>query len=319
MRADRLIALLMLLQSRGRLTAEALSAELEVSVRTIYRDLEALSTAGIPVYAERGVGGGCALLEDYRANLASLTEAEARSLFILSVPEPLAALGMGQTLKSAYLKLAAALPGLRRSQELGRARVHLDWSGWRSSPVAPHLMTAYQAAAENRCLNIRYSLANGMLIDQLVEPYGVVAKAGTWYLVYAAKGKLSWLRLSDLREAEIKDQAFSPPVEFDLAAYWQVACAEVEREARAYRVLVRADPAVVPVLTGQPEAAIAGLLPSGQAWQEVALYFDSFEAARERLLALGRAVEIVAPEPLRRSVLDFAAQICDFYNQLNQI
>ena len=147
MRADRLLSILMLLQARGKMSAQALADELEVSVRTIYRDLDALSAAGVPVYAERGPGGGCLLLDSYRTTLTGLTRDEVRALFALSIPSALSELGIDDEARTALYKLSAALPASRRPDEAGsRQRVHLDPEGW-SDPKAPapHLQRIYQA------------------------------------------------------------------------------------------------------------------------------------------------------------------------------
>ncbi len=313
MRADRLISLLMILQARGRVTAEILAAELEVSVRTIYRDLDALSAAGIPVYAERGVGGGCALVEEYRASLSALTETEVRSLFLLSTPEPLVALGMGQTLKAAYHKLTAAFPDLQSGQGKAQPRVYLDWAGWRTRRAAPHLLLVYQAVRENRRLFILYTLANRMRVQQTVEPYGLVAKAGAWYLIFRANGKMDWRQVTGLEEAHLSGETFELPPDFSLEAFWKGACARIEQEAPVYRVRARVDPAVVPYLSTLPAVSISIVVPGEPDWPEVELEFESIYAARQHILGLGRAIEVLAPEPLRRSVIDFAGQIVSLY------
>ena len=150
MRADRLLSILLLLQARGRMTAHQLAQELEVSVRTIYRDIDALSTAGVPVYAERGPGGGCELIDSYRTSLTGLNKDEVHALFMLSIPAPLDELGVSQELKTALRKLAAALPAARRQdEERVRQRITLDWTGWNqpADPV-PHLQTIQQAVGE---------------------------------------------------------------------------------------------------------------------------------------------------------------------------
>ena len=313
MRADRLISLLMILQARGRVAAEDLAAELEVSVRTIYRDLDALSAAGIPVYAERGVGGGCALVEEYRAGLSALTEAEVRSLFLLSTPEPLVALGMGQTLKTAYHKLTAAFPGLQVGQGQAPPRVFLDWAGWRHHLAAPHLPLVYRAVCENRRLVIQYTLLNRMPVQQTVDPFGLVAKAGAWYLIFRVNGKMDWRLVTGLEDVRLSGESFTLPPGFDLEAFWKSACARVEQEALAYRVRVRADPAVIPYLSAQSSLSITRRLSVDSGWLELELDFESFHEARQQILGLGRAIEVLAPEPLRCSVVDFAEQIIGLY------
>jgi len=191
MRADRLLSLMMLLQIRGRMTARDLASELEVSERTIYRDIDALSGAGIPVYGEPGPEGGYALLDDYRTNLTGLTETEVRALFMLSIPTPLADLGESQNLKSALLKLSAALPATRRQdEELVRQRILIDSTWWnQSNQRVPYIQAIHQAIWQDRKLHIGYQLFFQIPIEQVVDPYSLVAKAGIWFLVWASKKK----------------------------------------------------------------------------------------------------------------------------------
>ena len=330
MRADRLLSLLMLLQSRRRMTAGELARELEVSARTIYRDLDALSAAGVPVYAERGPGGGCALLDSYRTTLTGLTQDEVRALFMLSVPAPLAELGVDQELKQALLKLSAALPATRRhDEERARQRIHLDSSGWfETREPVPHLQTLQRAIWGDRKLHLAYRLRFGAQAEWLVAPYGLVAKANVWYLVCAREGHLRVYRVSQVVEASISEEAFERPADFDLAAFWQAWCAEVEENRPYYPVVVRVAADLVPWLPqyfGEPireEVARArsrlalGAEPSSPdaaSWLTVTLPFESLYEARERLLGFGGAVEIVAPEALRKSVADFARQIVSVY------
>jgi predicted DNA-binding transcriptional regulator YafY len=234
MRADRLLSILMLLQARGKLTAEQLAAELEVSVRTIYRDLDALSAAGVPVYAERGPGGGCALLDSYRTTLTGLTQDEVRALFMLSIPAPLAELGVGQELRAALFKLAAALPASRRGdEERVRRRIHLDSVAWfQTNEPVPYLHTIQRAVWDDRRLDLVYRLPFDARGQWRVEPYGLVAKASTWYLVCTHGGHIRALRVSHVLDARLVDEPFQRPADFDLAAFWRAWCAGPGRAAR---------------------------------------------------------------------------------------
>jgi predicted DNA-binding transcriptional regulator YafY len=187
MRADRLIALVLLLQARRRITAPDLAARLEVSVRTIYRDLDALSAAGVPVYAARGTGGGVSLPDGYRLDLTALHRDEASALFLSAVPGPLTDLGAGQVLEAALRKLSAALPaGARHEAERARQRLHLDpaeW--WQTHEPVPHLRLVQEGVWQERRLRLTYRRRDGSTATRVVEPYGLVAKAGVWYLVAA--------------------------------------------------------------------------------------------------------------------------------------
>ena len=323
MRADRLLSLLMLLQARGRTTAEKLAQELEVSVRTIYRDIDALSAAGIPVYAERGPGGGCELIDSYRTSLTGLTREEVRALFMLSIPAPLDELGVSQELRGALLKLAAALPAAHRhDEERVRQRIHLDWAGWfQPQEPVPHLQTMQRAVWEDHGLHLAYRLQVGAYVEQvehLVAPYGLVAKAGVWYLVYARDGQVRVHRVSRVLDARITGARFERPANFDLAAFWRAWCAEHEENRPYYPVIVRVAPDLVPVLPqyfgDRIRAAIAGAgPPDGEGWITLTLPFETLEGARERILGFGRAVEVLEPKALRRTVVDFAAQIVALY------
>jgi predicted DNA-binding transcriptional regulator YafY len=328
MRADRLLSLLLILQTRGRQTAGALAAELEVSVRTVYRDLDALSAAGVPVYAERGPGGGCALLDSYRTTLTGLTDAEIRALFVMTVPAALAQLGLGAELKGALLKLSAALPAERRRDEAWvRQRIYLDWSGAaQAEEPVPHLPTLQQAVWQDRRLWLAYRAWAGPQLarfERLVDPYGLVAHLGAWHLVCDAGGRLRVYRVSALLEARLAGESFARPPDFDLAAFWAGwrAARDASQNRSRYFATVRVSPALVPYLSlalgpaapGPAELEAAPCDPSG--WRTLSLPFDSLEAARERLLGLGAAVEVLAPAALRLGVADYAAQIAALYTK----
>ncbi len=250
MRADRLISILMLLQARGRVTARFLARELEVSERTVYRDLDALSAAGVPVYAERGPGGGCALVEGYRTTLTGLTQEETRALFMLAVPAPLAELGVSQSLRAALQKLAAALPAAHRDEEERvRKRIHLDPEGWpdHEEPV-PHLHTAQRAVWLDRRLYLTYRLPFRTAVEWLLDPYGLVAKAGAWHLVAAREGHMRVLRMSQVTSARLSEETFVRPAGFDLAGYWRVWCADAEKNRPRFLVQARVTPELAPAL-----------------------------------------------------------------------
>lgn len=320
MRADRLLSILLLLQARGRTTATRLAEELEVSVRTIYRDLDALSAAGVPVYAERGPGGGCALMDDYRTTLTGLRPDEVRALFMLSIPAPLAELGIGGELKAALLKLSAALPASRRNDEFqARQRFHLDPAGWsEGAEPAPHLRTLHQAVWEDRILQLTYRLPFEAQARWQVEPYGLVAKASAWHLVCCRAGHMRVLQASRVVHACFVDGTFVRPPSFDLAAFWQDWCAWVAENQAKYQATIRVAPQLAPWLPyyfgDQIRDAIdrAGE-PDLEGWIRLTLPFESLEQARGRLLALGGAVEVLAPRGLRASVADYAAQAAARY------
>jgi len=318
MRADRLLSIMMLLQSRGKLTAQALAVELEVSERTIYRDVEALSMAGVPVYSESGPGGGIGLLESYRTTLTGLTDAEAAAIFLLSIPAPLEEVGLSADLRSALRKLAAALPASQRAVQATHRYLHIDASGWRAGGEAtPHLAALHTAVAQAQPVQISYRRLSGAEIVVAVEPYGLVAKAGVWHLVYARSGHLHVIALAAVAAVQPLPGSFTRPPEFDLARFWAEWCARSERSRSIYRAVVRVAPALRRDLAHHfgdaVAAAAADAACDDRGWVTLTLAFDSFEAARAQLLACGGAVEVLDPLPLRRSLADFAAQVISLY------
>ena len=313
MRADRLISLLMLLQIRNGITARQLAGELEVSERTIYRDLTALSAAGIPVYTQSGPGGGCFLVEDYRTNLTGMNSEQVRALFMLSVPAPLDQLGFSQDLKAAMLKLSAALPSKHRDEEeQTRQRLFLDWGfdASQDEPV-PHLKTIQQAVWGDRLLRLHYrSLFSPWieLLEQVASPYGLVAWAGNWYLVCSWDGMGHVIRLSLIEAVEILPEKFSRDPDFELSRFWLDWRRHYEADRPTYPVRARVAPQMVPFLRRLQAGS-----PDEQGWVTGILSFETFEIARARILSYGGAVQVLEPEALRCSVLDFARQIVARY------
>lgn len=245
MRADRLLQMLLLLQNRGRMTAPELAAELEVSVRTVYRDAEALAASGVPVLAERGPEGGYRLMEGYRTRLTGLTEEEADSLWLAGMPAAAAELGLGAELATAQLKLRAALPA-RLAERTRRVseRFHLDAPAWfRDADPVPYLGRVAEAVWEQRTLRVHYRRWRGEVHREL-RPLGLVLKGGIWYLVARseegrsedgragspAEGARTY-RVSRLLSVEVPGERFERPADFDLARYW----AGVSRRLEAAR------------------------------------------------------------------------------------
>lgn len=320
MRADRLISILMLLQTRGRLTAQELAERLEVSERTIYRDLDALSAAGVPVYAERGPGGGCALLDSYRTNLTGLTEDELRALFMLSVPAPLADLGVTKTLEGAQLKLSAALSaGRRESIEQVRQRIYLDSAAWfQPREAVPYLEVVQSGVWQNQRLSMTYRRSDGNWIKRLLDPYGLVAKAGTWYVVGAMSGYPRVYRVSRIQGAHLTGSTFRRPDDFDLAGFWQAWVERVERSRVGCPVTLRIAPQLVPTLAqvfgdGVLQQVDQAGPPDDHGWLTLSLIFESVEEAQVRILGFGNLAEVLTPTDLRRSIVAMATRVLTFY------
>ena len=320
MRADRLLSIVMLLQARGKMTAKALSEELEVSERTIYRDMTALSTAGVPVYCERGPGGGCALVESYRTDLTGLSSDETRALFMLSIPAPLVELGVDQELKKALLKLTAALPDRGRLEsEKTRQRIHLD-SKWWNQPNEPAraLYVTQQALWQDRKLNISYRTLMDNLVLREVMPLGLVAKASVWYLVWWDESRIDALKVSDIESAELTQEKFVRPQGFDLAAFWEKWCVEYETIRPVYPIRVCVSPQLARYFPQRYGKELASIIEESLAqhpyrWIELELTFEHFFEARDHALSWGGGAEVIAPTALRESVLDHARQILGGY------
>jgi predicted DNA-binding transcriptional regulator YafY len=320
-----LLSILLTLSVRGRISAAELAEQLEVSPRTIYRDVEALSAAGVPVYATRGRAGGFALLDGYRTRLTGMTADEADALFLTGLPGAAADLGLGSVLAATQLKLLAALPPeLRERAARIRDTFYLDAPGWlRENDAPPFLATVAEAAWLRRRVDVRYERANRAVVDRVLEPLGLVLKAGTWYLVArpaedaqpavdaqpAADGHRGprTYRVSRVHAAALRADGFERPAGFDLEAFW----AEYQRgyERRVYRetATIRLSPA------GQQLLFLVGTIPARRAraaqsepdadgWVSTELPIESVQHATHALLQLGPEVEVLAPAELRESI-----------------
>jgi len=318
MRADRLLSVLMFLQNRGRTTTDRLAEELEVSRRTIIRDLYALRVAGFPVYTERGPHGGVYLHEDFRMRLTDLTQGELTALFTFSVPAPLADLGMGDTAKGAMLKLAAALPQARQEVERDvRSRLYLDPNPWRASrETVPTLSILRQATWEDRWLRATLLRVRQIPIEHEIAPYGLVAKGRAWYVVWRRRdGELRVDLASNILEAELMEERFERPEGFDLEAFWTAWAAAYEANRRYFPATVRVVAEALPELEHALGRHIRRTADAeqGSSVVDVEMAFDGFEHARAALLGYGGAVEVIEPDALRRSVADFAQRIVETY------
>lgn len=314
---------MLLLQSRGRLPARQLADTLEVSERTIYRDVEALSTAGVPVYAERGPGGGISLVESYRTTLTGLTRDEVQALFLVTIPTALDQLGVGQDLKNALLKLSASLPvTLREGQQRVRQRIYLDSSPWsRSEESLPCLPVIQQAIWNDQRLRLRYRMPFSAESEGIAETYGLVAKANVWHLVFALGGRLRVLPVSDILAAEPLAEHFIRPPDLDLELFWEEWLKKNESDRPVYKTIIRAEPELIPELKRRYGNQIAEQTPGSESddrgWLTLELNFDHFFTARERLLGFGGSVEVLEPLQLRLSMADFGRQIAGRYREEN--
>jgi predicted DNA-binding transcriptional regulator YafY len=312
MRASRLVTVLLLLQTRGQMTAAELARELEVSERTIHRDVDALSAAGVPIYAERGPHGGVRLVDGYRTRLTGMTADEAEALFLSGLPGPAAELGLGTVMTAARLKVLAALPPeLRVRASRLVERFYLDAAAWfRLDEPVPHLPTLAEAVWEGRKVQITYDRGDES-VPRLLEPLGLVLKAGTWYVVARREDEVRTYRVARMRSAELLEDRFERPADFDLPAYWIESSAAYEREVPRLEVLVRVDPAHLGELAdyvGESSVATAERLdeadPDG--WTRLRMRINYPEDAPGRLLGMGSHLEVIGPIAVREQVVSLA-------------
>jgi predicted DNA-binding transcriptional regulator YafY len=307
MRSERLLALLFTLQSRRRATVAELAGALGVSERTMHRDLSALQAAGVPLWSEPGRGGGVRLVEGWRTRMDGLTSREAAALLTLDPGEALAQLGLGGAVTAAHAKLDATLPTPLREQARRMAqRVHLDAPEWfHRDEQAEHLTAVARAVWEQRRTRIDYRRAD-RTVRRVVDPLGLVLKAGVWYLVARVDEAVRTYRVGRITAAEDTGQTFTRPQDFDLAAWWRESAVGFERAVRRTEVRVRLTPHGVHLLAKllDPEMALAALADAGpadeQGGREVTLALEKPEIAAHQLLGLGAEVEILEPDEVRR-------------------
>jgi predicted DNA-binding transcriptional regulator YafY len=332
-RADRLVSLVLLLQARGQVTARDLASELEVSVRTVYRDLAALSAAGVPVFADPGPGGGCRLLEDYRFPLRSLHPDEAEALLILGVPDALRDLGLDGAVAAAHrqIRVTAQIDGAPASAEAsavaGGPLVHLDMPRWFTGHErVPHLRELATAVRRRRRVRLRYARPGDRPAPppgpapRAVDPLGLVNKAGTWYLVaVTASERVTVFRVGNVTDVRLLDEAASRPPGFDLAAFWERWSQEFQASRPRLPVRIRAAPsalAAFPEVFGDAvrEALSAAPPPDEDGWRELTLSFEHELAAAHRLAGFGGQVEVLSPAAVREHLLAAAREIVARYD-----
>ena len=317
MRASRLLTLQMLLETRGRMSAQALADVLEISVRRLYRDVDQLSAAGVPIYAERGRSGGFALLPGWKTTLTGLTPAEAQAVFLSGLPGPAHQLGLGSDVEGARLKLLAALPAAWRDDaQRVSARLHLDPVDWyRESDPTPHLATAAAAVWGGHQMAMRYESWSGT-VQRTVSPLGLVLKAGVWYLVAlpavaensAAVG-LRTYRVSNILAATALATAVRRPARFDLAGYWAQSIQRFESGIYTGEAALLATPAGLKglrLLSSAVARAVASAPPSRRKDGRVAVTIpiESVDHACGQLMRLSPQVEVLRPAALRRALVE---------------
>jgi predicted DNA-binding transcriptional regulator YafY len=314
MRADRLLAIMLLLQRGGRITASDLAKRLEVSVRTIYRDLEALGAAGVPVYAEPGRNGGIRILESYTTDLGGLSLADAELVPLLGLSDAFAGIALGSSLRRTETKLLMALPDDQRVRaEQARRRIHVDLSRWwdHAEPL-PHLPTLVEAVFGGKRLSIRYKRGeDASVVDRTIDPLGLVVQGGTWYLVgRTAAGEQGRIyRVSRIEDAEALAETAEADEEFDLVAFWLERKEDFHMTRSGYQVTVRAKPWALRNLRYE----YTGAVPAGEDWVTAELSFGTRGMAFERLLGLGAGIEVVDPDDLRTGIADAIGRMSELY------
>ena len=303
MRASRLVSFLLVLQTRGQLTAEELADRLEVSERTVQRDAQALAAAGVPIISVRGPAGGYRLERGYRTKLTGLDATEAEALFV----GPAAELGLGRELAAARLKLLASLPE-ELQDRAGRAAqlFHVDMRGWfREEDRVPHLPAIAGALWRGRRVDIRYR-EGATVVARRLDPLGLILKAGVWYLLARRRGEERVYRVSRIVSAKEREDAAVRAPDFDLATAWASRSEAFERGRPQVDVTVRVPRSQVRYLRGARVVA-------DDDRPTVVARFEGLDHAFRALLAYGPEAEVLAPEELRSRIARAAAETASLY------
>lgn len=318
MRAARLISILLLMQNNGKMTSKELAEKLEVSERTIVRDMESLSEARIPVYAERGVHGGWILSEGYRTNLTGMHANELVSVIVGSSSALLGDLGIEKHYEAAVQKLLAATPSeVSKGAALVRQKIHIDGAGWHQmQETLPYLSVVQEAVWEERVLRLRYPREDG-IAERIVHPLGLVAKRNVWYLIAEVSGEKRTYRISRLLDAVMLEEQFERPNGFDLAEYWEQSMGEFKQRLPQYPAMIRLEEAVLIRLSKERYVKIIESSASQKMnWLDARVEFQSMESAYEIVLSFGSRIEVIEPAELRHRVMAEAKAIHSLYGDL---
>lgn len=317
MRASRLLSILMILQARGRVTAEAMAAEFEVSVRTVYRDVDELSASGVPVQADRGPGGGFKLREGYRTQLTGLNPDEADALPLTGLPGPAGDLGFGTPMASAERKILAALPPSHAERaSLTRRRVLLDPLDWYRRVERPRYLRGVARALWNQApIRVTYESWRGST-NKILEPFGLVIKGGVWYLVARWKGILGTYRVGQITQMRTLEGRFEVPPRFHLARHWFAELKRFEKELARGRATIRVSPAAmsrIERLGADAADAVRAGKPDRQGRRSALIPIEGIEHAAIELLGLGPHVEVLGPADLVKRVKALADEVFQLY------
>jgi predicted DNA-binding transcriptional regulator YafY len=321
MRSSRLLSILLLLQTRRQLTARELADELEVSLRTIYRDVEALAAAGVPVYADQGRAGGYRLVEGYRTKLTGLTEQEAAALFLVGMPGAAAALGLTAETSAAELKLLAALaPDQRDRAGRLKNRFHLDLPAWyQDAEDSAHLAAVADAVLHDRRIKVLYRRwEEPREVERLLEPHGLVLKNGSWYVVAATPRGLRTYRVSNILELTPTEDTFERDPDFNLTRFWQNHLEGFDRirytDEAVVRVSARLAARMYDVSFPTLVKAVAAAEPEADGSVVVAIPIESVANAAASLSRFGAEVEVLAPAELRAELAGLGRALHDLYS-----
>jgi predicted DNA-binding transcriptional regulator YafY len=318
-RASRLLSILITLQLHGRVSARALAERFEVSRRTIFRDVDELSAAGVPIYAERGAAGGFALLDGWRTQLTGMTPGEAEALAFTGLPATAADLGLSADAAAARLKLLAAMPSTSSDAARRTAdRFHLDATPWHRKPAAsPVLRTLAQAVWETRRVRVEYESWDQVSV-RLLEPLGVVLKAGEWYFVALRRGKPAIHRLDKVKALTLLDDTFRRPRRFDLGDAWREAVDSFEASLRRERAILRVVPAALSRLDrlgADMAEPLRAAKPGRDGIREAEVFIESVGYAASLILGFGDDLVVVSPPELREEVARRAAAVAALYSK----
>ncbi|KOR87709.1 helix-turn-helix transcriptional regulator [Paenibacillus solani] len=316
MRADRLLSIMLMLQNGGKKSTRYLAEQLEVSERTIIRDMESLSSAGIPVYAERGSLGGWVLEENYRTNLTGMTHDELISLLVTSHSPLIGDLGIRKHFDAAYQKLLASSPrSIRQDAEMIREKIHIDGAGWHSyRETHPYLTVLQEALWLDRITRIQY-MKGEELVERIIHPLGLVAKRSTWYVVAESQGELRTYRVSRIVDAVMTEEAFERPADFNLADYWEESLARFMQNLPQYPAQVRMTVNLTERLQRERYVKIlrCDIDNPQSGWISADLEFNTLESATAILLSIGAEIKVIAPQELREHVSTAAKAITRLY------
>lgn len=316
MRASRLMAIVLLLQNRGKLSAKELSQRLEVSERTVVRDMEALSGAGIPVYAERGAQGGWRLSEGYRTQLTGMKPEELASVIVAAHGDLLSDLGIAGHFEAAVQKLFAATPAeASLSAAATRQKIHIDGAGWhQAAEKQPLLPVVQEAVWDNRKLRLRYEREDGPA-ERIVHPLGLVAKRSVWYLAAETEDGLRTFRISRLLAAERLEEAFERPAQFDLAAYWEQSVGDFKRRLPSYPAKVLLTAEAAKRLERERYVKTVAAEEAGDGRLSAELEFQTLASACEIVMSLGPRMEVLEPAELRERVAAELREAFELYRE----